>query len=174
MKAASLVLARQPNLTLTLRFLLYLTPRLLLIYTLFITIMASNQKLYLVMPNWTTPPNTSIRLGDIILDPTNAAYSRVTRESEEFRHCKEGHDESGVLNPDLPSISTEIATPWIGYAEKYSSRSASADETHQENTKAGLQRFTCDELEMQVLNKPQDYIKKRAAAASVRKKMKPV
>lgn len=142
--------------------------------------MASDRKLYLVVPNY-VDPNTDIKLGDIIHHPTDASHTKVSRESAEFPHFEESHGIGGVRSHDLPTVSREIAAPWSSYAEMHNSRSThvGADflevihlEAHQEHTKAGLKKYTCDELETQVLNDTQEYIKKRAAAASVRAVLK--
>lgn len=140
--------------------------------------MASERKLYMVMRDLATGPNTNIRLGDIIMYPTDPEYTRVTREKEEFPHFQKSHDDGGALNSDIPTISKETAIPWTGYAKKHSSADGTATvevlnpQTHQEYTKLFLSKYACDELETQVLNIAQKYVRKRVAAVAVREVMK--
>lgn len=146
----------------------------------------SERKMYILFQD-IVERSYSFRLGDIILYPTNALRAKVARS---FITRQYGGDfpRFGELNRDgtvhsyshLPTMSREYTTPWTGYIEKHSFRSEHdhADflevlklEGDQEQSKAGLMKYTFDKLETLVLNDAQDYIKSRADNDLVVKEM---
>ena len=109
-------------------------------------------------------------------------YTCLTRDKEEFLHFEKIHNDSDVQKSNRPIVLKQNSTAWTGHIEKYNSKSSFKDvelfdtfglENHQEFTKAGLKKYTCDELETQVLNSGQEYVQKRAEAVAVREWMKP-